>query len=81
MVGQLDEYDFRTFANHLDNLFMDENITKYINKYESDDSDDFEDVELLSVLKHEKKYAAEILYEYWCDVFQRCKCMWCTCII
>lgn len=76
VVGQLGEHDFPTFANHLNGLFIDENITKYINNYESDDSDDMDDFELLHLLQSEKKYAAEVLYEYWCDIFERCKCMW-----
>lgn len=73
VVSQLEKHDFKTFANYLDNFYIDESIAKYVNEPSSDDSTEMENYELLNILKDEKKYASEILFDYWSDICYSCK--------
>lgn len=73
IVGQQENDDFQTFSKRLDNLFIDEKTTNCLEELCSDDDEEMQNFELLVLLKEEKKYASEVLFDYWNNVFQHYK--------
>lgn len=69
IISQLDVYDFRTYANQLDDLFIDANVAEQIQPNELVDSN----YQLLLNTQNQKKYASEILFERYSELLQKYK--------
>lgn len=78
----MQSYDFRTFVNQLDELCIDETVRRHLrlDKSVGSDAEQDEDYHLRRFSRNDDKFATEILFESYSNLFQEdlCKSLYIT---